>query len=62
MDEEEEEEVTDLKLQLFHNTVREHIVSVFLDWIHPLSTQFPTPLRIKQQQELRAQLSLLLLF
>lgn len=24
---EEEEEVTDLKLQLFHNTIREHIVS-----------------------------------
>lgn len=23
----EEEEVTDLKLQLFHNTIREHIVS-----------------------------------
>lgn len=24
----EEEEVTDMKLQIFHNTVREHIVSI----------------------------------
>nr|AAO24967.1 RE18250p [Drosophila melanogaster] len=30
MDEEEEEEVTDLKLQLFHNTVREHIIFLLL--------------------------------
>lgn len=27
MAEDEEEEVTDIKLQIFHNTVREHIVS-----------------------------------
>lgn len=27
MADEEEEEVTDIKLQIFHNTVREHIVS-----------------------------------
>ncbi|XP_017122609.1 protein Lilipod isoform X2 [Drosophila elegans] len=30
MDDEEEEEVTDLKLQLFHNTVREHIIFLLL--------------------------------
>ncbi|XP_016981963.1 protein Lilipod [Drosophila rhopaloa] len=30
MDEEDEEEVTDLKLQLFHNTVREHIIFLLL--------------------------------
>lgn len=27
MEEDEEDEVTDIKLQIFHNTVREHIVS-----------------------------------
>ncbi|KAH8278755.1 hypothetical protein KR018_008672 [Drosophila ironensis] len=30
MDEDDEEEVTDLKLQLFHNTVREHIIFLLL--------------------------------
>lgn len=29
MAEDEEEEVTDIKLQIFHNTVREHIVSSY---------------------------------
>lgn len=46
--EEEEEEVTDLELQIFHNTVREHIVSSKIE-IKSLKNQHIWPEKTKKK-------------